>query len=52
MNGVRLTRRGKIVVGLLVASVVVGINVLMSGKYVDCDLRSQPVTACSIKDMP
>jgi hypothetical protein len=50
MNGIRLTRRGKIVVGVLIASFAIGFNVLISGKYVSCDLRSQPITSCEIKE--
>lgn len=36
----RLTTRGWIVLVIVVLAMVIGINVLMSGKYVACDLRN------------
>jgi hypothetical protein len=50
MNGIKLTRRGKFAVGFLVVAFAIGVNLLMSGKYVSCDLRTQPITSCEIKE--
>lgn len=52
MSDIRLTRRGKIVVGLLIAGLVIGFNIAMSGKYVSCDLRDMDATGCQFKDLP
>lgn len=42
-----LTRRGKVVVALLVLGVALGFNWLMAGKSVVCDWR-QGITPCAI----
>lgn len=42
-----LTRRGKVVVAILMLSIAVGFNWLMSGKSVVCDWR-QGITPCAI----
>jgi len=53
MSGTRLTRRGKIVVGVLVAGVVVGVNAVMWGRSLSCDWRHgfTPCELVSISDM-
>jgi len=46
--GSTLTLRGKIVLGVAIISIALGVNVLMSGKSISCDWRGQ-IEACSIE---
>jgi hypothetical protein len=48
MNGLRLTRRGWVVLGLTLLTFVVAVNWAMAGKNLVCDWRTGPTT-CSVE---
>lgn len=51
MEGLKITRRGWVVIVLLVIALAVAVNVLMAGKNVSCDLRAVQ-NGCSVQEMP
>jgi hypothetical protein len=51
MEGLKITRRGWVVIVLMVITLAVLVNVFMSGKNVSCDLRAVQ-NGCSVQEMP
>lgn len=48
MTGLKVTRRGWIVLALAILTITVLVNVALAGKNVACDWRNGPTT-CSIE---
>lgn len=50
MEGLTLTRRGKVVLGIFIVGIALVVNIFLSGKWVECDLRGQ-ADRCSIESV-